>query len=379
MQTEKIPIYDLYSKDCNGLEQVVDSTIHALVTDPPYGIGFQGNYWDKNLPKREIWEGCLRVLKPGAYGLVFSSVRLMHRLMVDLEDSGFIIKDVLMWAYLNGMPKSRNVGLDIDKVLGVESEIIGTYNYQQGYKKDGADSYLAPKGKPKKMPASPTGLQFDGAGLGIKPIYEPIILIQKPLEKKLTVAKNIVKHGTGALNLEQTRIPYSEGETKVGHNPHPEGRVAANLIRTEAFDDEYDKFFLVPKVRQSAEPYNTHPTKKPVELMHHLLKLVSFDGQTILDPFMGSGSTGVAALQLNREFIGYEWDENYFKIAKQRIEESLLPVEPKNKKAVKKTPIPKVKIEVQAEIAPTTLAIKAEKPVRKTPKKGKKIIIDYNF
>ncbi len=378
MQTEKTPIYNLYSKDCNGLEQVIDNSIHALVTDPPYGIGFQGNYWDKNLPKREIWEGCLRVLKPGAYGLVFSSVRLMHRLMVDLEDSGFIIKDVLMWAYLNGMPKSRNVGLDIDKVLGVESEIIGAYNYQQGYKKDGADSYLAPKGKPKKAPASAIGLQFDGAGLGIKPIYEPIILIQKPLEKKLTVAKNIVKHGTGALNLEQTRIPYSEGETKVGHNPHPDGRVAANVVRTEPFSDEYDKFFLVPKVRQAAEPYNTHPTKKPVELMHHLLKLVSFDAQTILDPFMGSGSTGVAALQLGREFIGYEWDEGYFKIAKQRIEESLIPVEPKKKKITKKTIIEPIKVETPVENRPI-LPVKSEKQSKKSTTKRKKIIIDYNF
>ncbi len=78
----------------------------ALVTDPPYGIGYQNHAWDKALPDPRIWADSLRVLKPGAYGLVFSSVRLMHRLMVALEDSGFAIRDVIFWAYLNGMPKS---------------------------------------------------------------------------------------------------------------------------------------------------------------------------------------------------------------------------------------------------------------------------------
>jgi len=131
--------------------------------------------------------------------------------------------------------------------------------------------------------------------------------------------KILFKYGTGALNVEDTRIPYEKGENKVGHNPHPKGRVPSNIIRTEAFNDGYDKFFLIPKVRQEKEDFNYHPTLKPVELMFHLVKLISFNEQNVLDPFMGSGSTGIACLKLNRKFIGYELDSDYFEIAKKRL------------------------------------------------------------
>ena len=311
--------YKIYNKSCYPLSELDDNSIDGIVTDPPYGISYQNNYWDKDLPKREIWENSNRVLKPGSFGLVFSSVRLMHRLMVDLEDSGFVIKDVLFWSYLNGMPKSRDVALDIDKELGVESKVIGEYKYVQGYQKGGADSYSAGKAKLKYEAASDLGKKYKGSGLGLKPTYEPIILVQKPIEKGLKIAQNIIKHGTGALNFEETRIPYAKGEGKVGHNPHPKGRVPANIIRTEAFKDGYDKFFLVPKVRQKKDSFNFHPTLKPVELMNHLVKLISFEGQTVLDPFMGSGSTGVACLNLKRKFVGYELEKEYFEIVKKRF------------------------------------------------------------
>ncbi len=315
--------FKIFNKSCYTLADLENSTIEALITDPPYGISYQNNYWDKDLPDRQIWNDSFRVLKEGSFGLVFSSIRLMHRLMVDLEDSGFIIKDVLMWAYLNGMPKSRNVGLAIDKELNIKSEKIGEYKYVQGYKKGGADNYKA-KTKYKLTPSSELGKKFNGAGLGIKPAYEPIILIQKPIKKAKNVAQNTIINGTDALNLESTRIPYEKGESKVGHNPHPNGRVTANILRTSNFNDGYDKFFLVPKVRQKKDDYNFHPTLKPVSLMFHLTKLITFEKQTILDPFMGSGSTGVACAKLKRHFIGYELDSGYFKIAKTRIEKQNL-------------------------------------------------------
>lgn len=230
--------YNIYNQSCYGLSPLSDSSVDALITDPPYGISYQNHAWDKALPQRQIWEDSLRVLKSGSFGLVFSSVRLMHRLMVDLEDSGFIIKDVLFWAYLNGMPKSRDVALDIDKELGVESNIIGKYDYVQGYKKGGAENYYSDNERLKYEPSSDLGIKYKGAGLGLKPAYEPIILVQKPIEKGLTVAQNMIKYGTGALNMEQTRIPYAEGEGKVGHNPHPNGRVSANILRTDELQDE---------------------------------------------------------------------------------------------------------------------------------------------
>ena len=315
--------YQLFPANCYGLTGIEEHSINAVITDPPYGISFQNNYWDKDLPSRQIWQDCLRVLKPGSFGLIFSAIRLMHRLMVDLEDSGFLIKDVIFWAYLNGMPKSRDIGLEIDKTLGIESKKVGTYRYVQGYKKGGADNYYAQQEKYRYEPSSQLGMKYKGAGLGIKPAYEPIILVQKPLEKGLTVAENILKYGSGALNLEETRIPYAKGETKVGHHPHPKGRVTANILRTEEFEDGYDKFFLAPKVRQQVEDFNVHPTLKPVPLMEHLVKLVSFKEQTVLDPFMGSGSTGIACMEWQRYFIGFEWDKEYFKIAQKRLAEKV--------------------------------------------------------
>lgn len=302
---------------------IASSSVDCLITDPPYGISYQNQYWDKDLPKKKIWEDGLRVLKPGAHAAVFSSVRLMHRLMVDLEDSGFLIKDVLFWAFLNGMPKSRDVALEIDKELGVESDEAGAYKYVQGYRKGGATSYTNAAKKPKFAPASKIGKQFKGAGRGIKPSYEPIILVQKPLDDGKSLAQNMIEYGVGALNLEDTRLPFEPDENNVGHNPHPAGRVAANIIRTDAFEDGYDKFFLVPKVRQHADKFNSHPTIKPLQLMDHLVKLLSWQGQKVLDPFMGSGSTGVSALNLARDFIGFELDAEYFKIASRRIKEAV--------------------------------------------------------
>ncbi|WP_338790097.1 site-specific DNA-methyltransferase [Bernardetia sp. MNP-M8] len=312
----------LHNKSSHQLKEIEDNSIDALITDPPYGISYQKNDWDKSLPNKKVWKNSFKKMKFGSFGLVFSSVRLMHRLMVDLEDSGFLIKDVLFWSYLNGMPKSRNVGLSIDKELGVESKKVGEYKYVQGYKKEGAESYKTDKNH-KLSPNSEIGKKYDGTGLGLKPAYEPIILIQKPIEEGLKVAQNVIKYGTGALNFEETRIPYQKNEGKVGHNPHEKGRVPANIIRTDAFEDGYDKFFLVPKVRQKKDDFNSHPTLKPVELMQHLVKLITFENQIVLDPFMGSGSTGVACKELNREFVGYELDKGYFKIAKKRIDESL--------------------------------------------------------
>jgi site-specific DNA-methyltransferase (adenine-specific) len=298
-----------------------DNSIDCLITDPPYGISYQNHEWDKALPDKAIWEATYKALKPGGYGLVFGATRLMHRLMVDLEDSGYIIKDVLFWVYLNGMPKSRNVALDIDKELGVDSTVVGKYKYTQGYVKGGRESYIQKEDKYLLEPTSIEAIKYKGAGLNLKPAYEPIILIQKPIEHGLTVAQNILKYGTGAMNIESTRIPYSADDKKVGHNPHPLGRVPSNIIRTDNLDDGYDKFFSVAKVRQSKDDFNYHPTLKPVELMEHLIKLVSFEDMIILDPFMGSGSTGIACLNLNRKFIGYDISEEYFDIAKQRLEE----------------------------------------------------------
>ena len=317
--------YKLFNQSCYGLEGLAPSSVHALITDPPYGIGYQNHSWDNSLPDPSIWSDTIDVLKPGSFGAVFSSVRLMHRLMVQLEDAGFIIKDVLFWVYLNGMPKNRDVALDIDEALGVPSHVVGHYKYVQGYKKGGAPTYKTQQAKLKKEPASAEGQYYKGCGSNLKPAYEPIILVQKPLEAGLSLAQHLLKHGTGALNLEAARIPYEQGEVGVGHNPHSVGRVPSNLLRTDALNDGYDKFFAVPKVRQHAEAFNQHPTIKPVDLMSQLVHLLTWPDGTVLDPFMGSGSTGVACLEAQggaRPFVGYELNPQYMAMAQQRLQQA---------------------------------------------------------
>jgi site-specific DNA-methyltransferase (adenine-specific) len=305
-------MYEIYAKQCYGLNELSDNSIDAIVTDPPYGIDLED--WDK-IPDKKIWTDSFRALKPGGYLMCFSSIQYQHIFTQQLLEAGFLFKDVLLWVYLNGRVPPIDLDKKIDKELGEEREVIGQYNYVQGSPNSKKkDNYTKKNNKTK---ASDKAQAWVGFGTGLKTAYEPIIMVQKPLEG--TLAQNVLKYGTGALNIDATRLPYEQGEGKVGHNPHPLGRVMANVLQTEDFGD-YQKFFFVGKVRDGKKTGNTHPTVKPVELMNCLNTLVSTKGQTILDPFMGSGSTGVSALNLERRFIGYEDIPHHFNIAKERLD-----------------------------------------------------------
>jgi site-specific DNA-methyltransferase (adenine-specific) len=309
-------MFTLHHQSCYGLTDVANQSVDAIVTDPPYGIKLEK--WDE-LPDSRIWQDCFRVLKPGGFLLCFSSIKFQHVFTTELIKAGFNFKDVLLWVYLNGRVPPIDIDKKIDDYLGNDREIIGHYNYLQGSPNSKKkDTYTHSK-KNAKTKASANAQAWVGFGTGLKTAYEPIIMVQKPFESSL--AENILSFGTGALNIDGTRIPYDEGETDVGHNPHELGRVMSNILQTESFGD-YQKFFFVGKVRDGKKTGNIHPTKKPIELMNALNTLVSTEGQTILDPFMGSGSTGVSALELNRHFIGFEQNADYFSIAKNRIETS---------------------------------------------------------
>jgi site-specific DNA-methyltransferase (adenine-specific) len=306
-------VCNIYNKSCYGLSDVADNSVDAVITDPPYGINLEE--WDK-IPDKKIWEDCFRVLKPGGFLLSFSSIKFQHVFTNHLLEAGFEFKDVLLWTYLNGRVPPIDLDKKIDSHLGLEREVIGEYNYVQGTPNSKKkDSYTA---KNKKTAPTEQSKAWAGFGTGLKTAYEPIIMVQKPLEKDL--AHNILKYGVGALNLEATRIPYEDGEGKVGHNPHPVGRVMSNIIQVEEFGD-YQKFFFVGKVRDGKKTGNIHPTSKPVQLMNCLISLCTVDNQTVLDPFMGSGSTGVSSLINNRNFIGYEKGKEYFDIASKRIKD----------------------------------------------------------
>lgn len=317
-------MFKLYEKSSYGLSELADNSVHAVVTDPPYGINLEE--WDI-LPDNQIWQDCFRVLKPGGFLLCFSSIKFQHVFTQNLLNAGFEFKDVLLWAYLNGRVPPINLDQKIDAHLNNEREIIGEYNYIQGSPNSNKkDSYTA---KTKKTKATEDSEKWVGFGTGLKTAYEPIIMVQKPLENSL--AENILKYEVGALNIDATRIPFEEGETDVGHNPHPLGRVMSNILQTDSFGEyekyfninyekEIDHFLFYSKVRDGKKTGNIHPTKKPVQLMQQLIKLVTIENQIVLDPFMGSGSTGVAAQNIKRSFVGYERENDYFLIASQRLE-----------------------------------------------------------
>lgn len=323
------------------LKELRDCSIDSVVTDPPYGMAFMNKKWDYDVPSTEIWKEVLRVLKPGAHLLSFGGTRTYHRMVVNIEDAGFEIRDQIQWIYGSGFPKSLNLKNE-----------------------------------------------WEGWGTALKPANEPICLARKPISEK-TIAENVMKWGTGAINIDETRIDgikpemkrtktlvaatamrgTSTGATSTGRMI-TEGRWPANLmfdeIAAEMLDeqsisngihsagkkrekkDNFDKsksmfgmgysggsspryeesenvgasrFFYVAKASKSERgENNNHPTVKPIKLMQYLVTLITPPQGVVLDPFMGSASTGIAARNLGFDFIGIEKEAEYFEIAKNRLE-----------------------------------------------------------
>ena len=289
--------YQLHLGDCiDVLATLPDNSVDSIVTDPPYGLSFMGKKWDYDVPSVAIWEQCLRVLKPGGHLLAFAGTRTQHRMAVRIEDAGFEIRDMIAWVYGSGFPKSHNLEGD-----------------------------------------------HKGWGTALKPALEPITMSRKPLSG--TVAETVLQHGTGAINVDGCRVGNeSRWNPSAGHkdlenkrtvtpiSSHKEfdgreciGRWPANIIHDGSNEAALAlksgaRFFYSAKTgKDDRETENNHPTVKPTTLMAYLCRLVTPPGGTVLDPFMGSGSTGKAATVNGFRFIGIERDPEYHKIAQARI------------------------------------------------------------
>jgi len=418
----------LYNEDCmKQMQEMIDDGIQvdSVVTDPPYGIHFMGKDWDKfkgtKVTKSQVvtnlgagmrmttyeenmdfqkwcneWATlCLKLLKPGGYILAFSSARTYHHLACGIESAGFEVRDQLMWLYGSGFPKSMNIGMQIDKKLGNKRIDLGT-NPNQRLNTPEHDIYEAGiRGKKARITKGDS--EWEGWGTALKPAHEPVVLARKPVEG--TVAENVLKHGTGGINIDGCRIGTEERtyDIKGGENLNKlsregkgdsedakgcgaygigakqksigkttvEGRFPANVMHDgseevlEGFPEtskstggggvkttsklvygdykgkEYDKvigfgdegsaarFFYCPKVSKNERgEENIHPTVKPIELMKYLCRLVTPKGGIVLDPFMGSGSTGMATKDEGFDFVGIEREKEYFEIAEARINAS---------------------------------------------------------
>ena len=184
----------------------------AMLTDPPYGLAFMGKRWDYDVPSVELWREALRVLKPGAHALVACGTRTQHRMVVNLEDAGFHVRDVVAWIYGSGFPKSLDVSKAIDKAAGAErgEEQPHPTNACPGGRwcrcseLDESGRYSPTRHPAYTAPGSPEGERWSGYGTALKPAMELWTLVRRPLEG--TVAANALEHGTGALNIDGCRI-----------------------------------------------------------------------------------------------------------------------------------------------------------------------------
>lgn len=291
------------------LAKLPENSVDAIVTDPPYGIGFHGEAWDgagragSQLAGPHAFTAwtrgwaaeAMRVLKPGGHLLAFGSPRTFHRLTSGIEDAGFEVRDMLLWLYAQGTPKAH------------------------------------------KLPG--------GRAAMLKPAYELILLARKPLAG--TTPRNVEQWGTGALNIEDSRVNgYWPADLALSHTPGcTEARCAsdcpARLIDAARPDLRPSRLFYAAKATkperetgceqlplQSDRLYsrpgvrlrrNIHPTVKPIGLMRWLVGLVTPPGGVVLDPFTGSGSTGAAALLERRRFLGIEREPRYVDIACARL------------------------------------------------------------
>ena len=420
--------------DCaEQMRGLAGGCVDAIVTDPPYGLNFMGKDFDnpkmmgqavvmhgglQHYPKGEkrtgyadcdmlmfqsymtpIFAEALRVAKPGAHLLAFGGTRTYHRLACAIEDAGWEIRDCIMWVYGSGFPKSMDVSKAIDKAMGAKrTEVIGArhrnvkpYDDGNGWNANnttGDYQYMAP--------ATSEAAAWNGWGTCLKPACEPIVVARKPLEG--TVSANVLKYGTGAINIDACRVPYESADDKASARPQgtatakpgalaggiqnnayrksfapteAQGRFPANLIHDGSeevlalFPDtkgalapvygkqgnqkchtgdngiygHYEqrdtpmfprndtssaaRFFYCAKASRSERgEWNVHPTVKPLALMRYLVRLVTRPGGLVLDPFMGSGTTGVASIQEGMNFIGIEKDPHYYEIAQRRISQA---------------------------------------------------------
>ncbi|MFP3924609.1 DNA-methyltransferase [Pseudomonas sp. W5-36] len=417
--------YELHLGDClEVLRGMPADSIDSIVTDPPYGLRFMGKKWDYDVPSVEIWSECLRVLKPGGHLLAFASARTYHHMAVGIETAGFEIRDQIMWVFGSGFPKSLDVSKAIDKAAGAEREIVGrkTGRAATPVTDFRGGNLIGAKGRLDTSaitaPATDDAAHWEGWGTALKPAHEPICVARKPLDKGLTVAANVLKWGTGAINIGGCRIGLAdtayarncsgdrgsagtrsiEGQgvttLRAGGGSAASGRWPANLIhdgspsvvamfpaeagasapvkgteptangfsgavaysgmmgrvqgafhsdsgsaarffycaktsrsdRHEGLDNPGPQFKqgnTLRKVENTDTKGNNHPTVKPTELMAYLLRLVTPVDGVALDPFMGSGSTGKAAMREGFRFIGCELDPAYLAIAESRLKHEL--------------------------------------------------------
>jgi site-specific DNA-methyltransferase (adenine-specific) len=369
----------LQGDSAQKLKEIEDNSIDSIVTDPPYGYKFMGKDWDKALPSIDIWKECLRVLKPGGFAFIMSSPRtdVAARLGVMLEDAGFITSfSPIYWTYASGFPKGYNMGQSAEKKLTIGSarrpdrDLGNKDRNRWGGDVDESGVFASTGGQVTLNQPESIKLKNSYGGFQPKPAVELIFVVMKPMNKK-TYVEQALHNNKGITRLLDCSI----------QNDNEEDRIMSNLIMSDNILSEDSKYFQIDtwwnnkmetfnekikeqfpwllvkkpskkekeegitsveeknggsyvgnldsnnnnalgsnKNRKPRKTKNDHPTVKPIQLMSYLVNLGSSENEVVLDPFMGSGTTGIACVLNGREFIGIDLDERYVSISKDRIE-----------------------------------------------------------
>lgn len=335
--------------------------------------GFMGKGWDAAVPGVTWARECYRILKPGGHIVAFGGQRTIHRLTVSLEDAGFSIRELFGWLNWQGFPKSLDASKALDAHHGAEREVVGQVDKLDSFGAHAAAIYGDGPDHGGKMsitaPATEDARAWEGFGTALKPCLEPAVIARKPLIG--TVAENLIEWGTGALNIDGCRYAYgdeawpgpqekhdsiSRGRTDLSvyaagfaketqeHKMSALGRWPANVFATPKAsrsereagceglaskrredvtgrgEDSAGQQHARSGMTRTGDIRNHHPTVKPVKLMRWLCVLVGCrPGSLILDPFTGSGTTGIAALRAGFRFLGMEREPEYVEIARARI------------------------------------------------------------
>lgn len=301
-----------------ALNALPDCSVDTVITDPPYGLKFKKNKWDYKLPSVDQFSEILRVLKPGGTMMCFGGTRTFHRAACNIEDAGFYISDCISWVYHQGFPKSVDIAYMIDKNRGRKGKTV---------QKMMAGNPMEGGGRQRELditaPASEDADQWNGWGTALKPSWEPIIVCNKPIEGNYD--DNALNNGVAGYWIDGARV----GGESFGIKRTSTGRWPANFITDDLGIDALNhqsskdngQFFFCPKPSKKEKgKYNTHDTVKPVDLIRYLCRLTRTpEGGIVLDPFAGSGTTGIAAELEGRDSILIEREVENVEIINKRI------------------------------------------------------------
>lgn len=356
----------LLNNDCLiELKNIEDDSIDSIVTDPPYGLKFMGKKWDCEVPSIEIWKECIRVLKPGGHLLAFAGTRTQHRMACNIEDAGFEIRDMIAWIYGSGFPKSHNLSGEwqgwgtalkpaLEPITFARKPLIGTVAQNVELYGTGAINIDDCRVQTSDEIASTKNNNIKGNAYNSEnAATRDTVYVQNQLGR---FPANLIHDGSDEVRSYFPQAAGQQGDLRKQDTSRqsPNGiyggmRPALDYAARIEADKSAARFFYCAKASRtdrnegtessnvpmlqmnstmrdcenvdwSKRNGNFHPTVKPTQLMRYLCRLVTPKDGVVLDPFMGSGSTGKAAILEGFSFIGIEREAEYFEIAQARCQ-----------------------------------------------------------